>query len=98
MTPTAHSELQSAFLYIHAQAPLNAVRWLKGINKAIESLQDFPTRCGIAPESAYLGETLRHYIFKSHRVIFFVDEAEKIVRVLYVRHGNMRAVGEPEDE
>ncbi len=98
MTPTAERELQSAFAYIHARAPLNGVRWLKAINKAIDSLQDFPTRCGIAPESDYLGETLRHYIFKSHRIVFFVDESRLVVRVLYIRHGKMRAVGEPEGE
>ena len=98
MTPTAASELRSAFLYIHDRAPLNAIRWLKGINKAIDSLADFPTRCGIAPESKYLGETLRHCLFKSHRIIFYVDEQAKIVRILYVLHGKMRAVGEPKSD
>ena len=98
MTPTAQNELHEAFTYIHDQPPLNAIRWLKGINKAIGSLEDFPTRCGTAPESEHLGEMLRHCIFKSHRIIFFVDEPAQTVRILYIRHGNVRAVGEAENE
>jgi plasmid stabilization system protein ParE len=98
MTPTAESELHDAFSYIHVRAPLNAVRWLKNIHKAIDSLEQFPNRCGIAPESEFLGETLRQYLFKSHRIIFFVDEPKQVVRILYIRHGKMRAVGEPDDE
>jgi plasmid stabilization system protein ParE len=94
MTPTAQNELYRSFRYIYDRAPINAVRWLKGINKAIDSLENFPSRCGMAPESAYLDEKLRHYIFKSHRIIFVVDEPAKVVRILYIRHGKMRAVGE----
>ena len=41
---------------------------------------------------------LRQYIFKSHRIIFSVDDKAKIVRILYVRHGSMRAIGESESE
>jgi plasmid stabilization system protein ParE len=98
MTPTAESELHGAFHYIYDRAPLNAVRWLKGIYKAVDSLEELPNRCAIAPESEFLGETLRHYLFKSHRIIFIVDESSHVVRILYVRHGKMRAVGESEGE
>jgi plasmid stabilization system protein ParE len=98
MTPTADTELRQSFMYIHGRSPRNAVRWLRGIHKAIDALEDFPNRCGIAPESEHLGETLRHYVFKSHRIIFFVDEAKQVVRILRIRHGKMRAIGEPEGD
>jgi plasmid stabilization system protein ParE len=94
MTPTAERELRVSFAYIHERSPQNALRWLAGINRAIDSLEEFPNRCGIAPESRHLGSTLRHYVFKSHRVIFFADESKKTVRILHVRHGNMRPAGE----
>ena len=94
MTPNAEKELHNAFGYIHERAPGNAVRWLREIYKAIDSLEEFPNRCAIAPESQYLRDTLRHYIFKSHRIIFFVDEAASVVRILYIRHGSMRSVGQ----
>lgn len=94
LTPTAEAELMSAFWYIHARAPLNAQRWLKGIYRAIDSLEMLPNRCGVAPEAKYLGEPIRHHHFKSHRIIFLVDEDKKIVRILHVRHGAQRAIGE----
>ncbi len=94
MTPTAESELLSAFQYIHERAPLNAQRWLRGIYKAIGSLETFPARCGIAQEAQYLGESIRNHLYKSHRIIFQVDEAAKIVRILYVRHAARRAIGD----
>jgi plasmid stabilization system protein ParE len=96
MTPTAETELLHAFLYIHERAPGNARKWLTEIDVAIASLNKFPARCPLAPEAEHLGEALRHYIFKSHRVIFFIDEPRKIVQVLYVRHAKMRALGEPD--
>jgi plasmid stabilization system protein ParE len=98
ITPTAESELCRAFEYIHRRVPLNAARWLKGIYKAIDSLEQFPTRCGAAREAQYLNADLRQFIFKSHRIIFAVDEKTRMVRILYVRHGSMRAVGEPDEE
>jgi plasmid stabilization system protein ParE len=60
-------------------------------------LSILPKRCGAAPESQFLAEPLRHYIYKSHRIIFGVEEAEKIVRILYVRHGAMQPLGQPPD-
>jgi plasmid stabilization system protein ParE len=98
LTPTAESELWQAFEYIHRRAPLNAARWLKGIYKAIDSLELFPTRCGTARESQYLNADLRQFIFKSHRIIFAIDDKAKTVRILYIRHGSMRAIGESHDE
>jgi plasmid stabilization system protein ParE len=98
MTPTAERQTRDAFKYIHERAPLNAGRWLVGIRDAIKTLEMFPARCGIAPESKYLGVELRQLHFKLHRIIFEIDEPAKTVRILYVRHGSMRAVGEPEDK
>ncbi len=95
MTPTADAEARHAFFYIHERSPGNALVWLEEIDEAIKSLQHFPSRCPIAPETEHLGETLRHFIFKSHRIIFFVDESHKTVKVLYIRHAKMRAIGEP---
>jgi len=94
-TPGAEADIALAFYYIHERAPLNAKRWLRGLNKKIRDLELLPRRFGIAPETKFLGEELRHYTYKSHRIIFRIEEADRIVRVLYVRHGARRAVGEP---
>jgi len=50
------------------------------------------------PRAAYFDEELRQLIYKSHRVIFTIDDSRKNVIVLFVRHAKRRAKGEPSDE
>jgi len=98
LTPTAEAELWDDFTYISDRAPMNAQRWLLGIYEAIDSLETFPARCAIAPEAQYVDDPLRHLLFKSHRIIFHIDEQQKVVRILHIRHGSRRAIGEPSEE
>ena len=101
VTPEAEANIVAAFNYIHDRAPLNARRWLVGLYKSIDSLEMFPSRCGAARESRYAGERLRQFIYKSHRIIFRIEEAERIVRILHVRHSAQDTIGgssEPRDK
>ena len=80
---------QIDYIAITQQQPLIALEWLDGIIKAIQSLEEFPNRCAIAPENEYLEQDLkteiRHLIYKkSFRVIFIVRKNE--VRILNVKH------------
>lgn len=93
-TPTARLEALTAAEYIAAHSPANAVRWYEGLEHAILCLDTFPERCPRAPESDFLHEELRHYIYKSHRIIFRIEEDAKIVRILHVHHSARRAIGE----
>ena len=53
----------------------------------------------LARENEYFEDTLYHLVFKSHRIIFRVDEAKRTVQILYVRHAKQQALGEAaEDE
>ena len=52
--PTALAEAEEAFLWRHEHAPLEALRWFHGLWRAIESLQEMPTRCPLAPEALVL--------------------------------------------
>jgi len=61
-------------------------------------LETAPERCSLARENEYLEGTLRQILFKFHRIIFRVEQAEKIVRILYVRHGRQKTVGERGNE
>ncbi|HEY7086773.1 MAG TPA: type II toxin-antitoxin system RelE/ParE family toxin [Tepidisphaeraceae bacterium] len=94
ITPTAEAHVAQAFAYIHQQSPLNAERWIRGLYRAIHALEDFAGYAR-APESDYLGVELRHKIFKSHRIIYSVDQIKKQIYVHYVWHGARRPVGEP---
>jgi plasmid stabilization system protein ParE len=94
----AVDEASEAAAYIARESPHYADLWFAGLEKAIASLEHFPNRCGMAPESAFLNKPLRHHIYKSYRIIFRVEEKERVVRILHVRHARRRALGEPGDE
>jgi plasmid stabilization system protein ParE len=95
--PHAEIEALAAAEYIARDSPRHAARWFAGLTKAIQSLSLFPHRCAVAPETEYLNHELRHYIYKSHRIIFEIVEAGQIVRVLHIRHGARRAMGDPDE-
>jgi plasmid stabilization system protein ParE len=94
VTPEADCGITEAFLYSHGRSPLNAAKWLRGLYGRIDTLESAPKRCAFARESQYFGEALRQLVFKSHRIIFQIEETSKLVYVLYVRHVRQRAVGE----
>jgi plasmid stabilization system protein ParE len=96
ITSEAQRNIIAAFEHILADSEQNAGRWLQGIYETIDTLEAFPRRCATAQEQRYYPKReLRQLAYKSHRIIFEVNEAQAIVRVLYVRHGKMRAIGDP---
>lgn len=98
VTPEAEAGIVSAFEYINERSPENAAKWLRGLYRKIHTLETVPERCSLARENEYFEGMLRQLLFKSHRIIFRVEQAEKIVRVLYVRNGKQRTVGEQENK
>jgi plasmid stabilization system protein ParE len=95
ITPSAESELVNAFEYIKAKSPLNAERWLQAVYKSISKLESI-TGYGRAMEAELLGVDLRQLVFKSHRILFTVDDKQHVVTVHYIRHGAMKRLGEPD--
>lgn len=87
--PAALVEAEEALLWLHQRAPKEAERWFHGLWTAIESLQEMPTRCPLAPESPALRRSIRQLLFGKppdvYRVLFVVVNDE--VRVLRIRHG-----------
>jgi plasmid stabilization system protein ParE len=97
ITPAAEADVIESMQYIHARSPLNAARWLRMLYKAIGELGEFHGY-GRAPESDWLDFELRQKVFKSHRIVYSVDEKKRIVHVHFVRHGARRGVGERDTE
>lgn len=97
IAPRALADLEAAFQFICADSPERAARWLLGIIDAINSLEEMPARCPLAPESEDLGEEVRvlHFGKRQHvyRVFFSVRSTGRnrgVVRVFHVRHGAQR--------
>ena len=74
---------------------------LTGLEQTVYTLDRYPVRCPIAPESKKAKRSLYRLLSgkKPHlyRVIYDVDARQKLVRVLTIRHG-ARGTMEPEDE
>ncbi len=81
-------EAEEAYLYIRKDKPMAADRWFNGLVEAINSLEEMPRRCPLAPENDFFDEEIRHLIYGSYRVLYTIDENS--VHVLHVRHGARR--------
>jgi plasmid stabilization system protein ParE len=95
---SAGQDIHEAYLWPAERSPEAAVQWLDGLYDTMASLELFPERCLIAPESEFFNVRIRE-IFHGrrkykYRILFTVSKGE--VHILHVRHGARRALGEPE--
>jgi len=94
----AQRDIAEAHLRLAEQTPDAADRWFDAIYDTIGSLEIFPERAPLAPESEFFNVEIRE-IFHGHRqhkyrILFTVSGNE--VHVLHVRHGARLALGEIE--
>ena len=94
----AQRDIAEAYLWLAEREPDAAVRWFNRIYDTIGSLEIFPERCPLAPESKTLRTEIREIFHgrrqHKYRILFTVTENE--VHVLHVRHGARLALGESE--
>ena len=98
----AQRDIAECRLWIAEHDVEAADRWFYDIYDTIGSLEIFPERCPLAPESKFLNSEIRE-IFHGrrqykYRILFMVTENE--VHVLHIRHGARLSLGEvaTEDE
>lgn len=94
----AQQDIAKAYFWIAERNAEAADRWFDGIYDAIGSLEIFPERAPLAPESKYVDHEIRGIFhgrrhFK-YRILFTVVGSE--VHILHVRHGARLALGETE--
>ena len=98
----AQWDIAEAHRWLAERAPEAADRWFNSLYDTIGSLETFPERCPLAPESKFFNREIRQAFHgrrqHKYRILFTVVENE--VHVLHVRHGARLALGEsiPEDE
>jgi plasmid stabilization system protein ParE len=104
-TDVADMEVQDVFLWLLGRSPEQAGRWQAGLERAVDSLGQFPTRCPLAPESGAFDVPVRQLLYGSYRILFTLADADDdgtldTVRILHVRHGARRLMSqdiEPDD-
>ena len=86
------AERDLSYLYEEINAPDSAAarRWYQGLKQAILSLAVHPKRCTATPENKNLRHLLYGHKPNVYRVIYRVNERQKQVDVLHIRHGARR--------
>jgi plasmid stabilization system protein ParE len=96
----AQRDIAEAHLWLAEREPDAADRWFDSIYDSIGSLELFPERCPLAPESKFFNAEIREIFHgrrqNKYRILFTMSENE--VHVLHVRHGARLALGETAPE
>ena len=94
ITEPAQQDIQEAYDWLTAESSRAAIAWIDGLLETIESLDAFPLRCPLAPESADHPEEIRQIFYASYRILFSVRKMK--VFVLHVRHSSRDRAGAEE--
>lgn len=94
--PVAEAELEEAYRYIWKDSPERAARWRRQVLAKAESLNRWPARCPLAPESDAFAFEIRHIVVGRYRLLFTVLEAQRQVHIVHIRHGARLHLGEEE--
>ena len=89
----AKQDAREILAWLRAQgAGENALRWFRGMHKAMASLSEFPARCALAPESKEFPFEVRQLLYGSarhrYRILFTIEG--DVVTILHIRHGRRK--------
>ncbi len=95
ISPTAVADIESIFLWLKENSPERAYSWVRGCYEIMLTLENFPRRCSLAPESEYMEIEIRQLLYKKQFHILFtvsdaVEQQDGIVRIHRVRRGSQR--------
>ena len=100
VTKNAEAELEELYRWVVQRAPNQGVAWFNSLEKTILSLDRYPERCPLAPESFDPDLPVRVLPYgrapHTYRVLFTIDETGRTVYVLHVRRGVRRPL-DPND-
>ncbi|HYG33590.1 MAG TPA: type II toxin-antitoxin system RelE/ParE family toxin [Clostridia bacterium] len=96
----AQHDIEAAYLWIAERDAEAADRWFNSLYHTIGSLELFPERCPLAPESKFFNREVRQAFHgrrqNKYRILFTLTEAE--VHILHVRHGARLTLGETAED
>jgi plasmid stabilization system protein ParE len=86
--PSALADLDEAYRWIAQQSPESAADWFNRFVEALFTLEQFPRRCEVAPESKFVGREIRQLLYGRrsgvYRALFAIQARE--VHILHTRH------------
>jgi plasmid stabilization system protein ParE len=84
ITGPAEQNIEEAHDWIHAESDAAAAHWIDGLLTSFLSLETFPLRCTMAPESSDHEEEIHQLLYGRYRILFVVRKRK--VFVLHIRH------------
>jgi plasmid stabilization system protein ParE len=106
ITDEAFADLDSIASFIRAHASIDVARkWFAAIVSAIETLEEMPSRCPLAPEAGELGEDVRLLLHgpknRAYKIYFKIQQpgsSRASVKVFHVRHWARKPLTDEEIE
>ena len=92
ITERADRDLEDIYGYIHAEHSAAAAHWFNGLVGEILTLVNLPQRGTKTRENASVRQLLYGSKPNVYRIIFSIDEANKLVNVIHIRHGARRPI------
>jgi plasmid stabilization system protein ParE len=85
LLPGVLQDAKSYYQYIAQDSPENALLWFNGLFEVIDSLENLPMRCPVAPETGLIGKEVRCLLYAQHyRILYGVEK--NTVRIYHIRH------------
>ncbi len=98
LTERAARNLRRIYVTINAEDAAQARAWFNGLEKAVLSLDEHPARGAPIPEDDSLRQLLYGRRKHRYRIIYAIDEQNRVVTVLHIRHGARDAFIPDEDD
>ena len=100
ISPSALQDAEDAYLWLKERSPDRAGQWYEGLLETIFSLENYPERCPVAPESADIGKEIKQLLYgkrgRVYRILFGItrDETtgEDVVRIFRIWHSTRRRI------
>ena len=83
-TQKAEQDVEEIWTFIAQDSVDEATRFIRQLNKHINTLERFPLRCPLIPENEVMHSSYRHLIHGDYRIIIRVSE--KTVWVMRIVH------------
>jgi plasmid stabilization system protein ParE len=92
--PPAEAEVKEAYAYVQSRSPVDAARWVAGLEDAVRRLETFPGGFPFARERGAFRRELRQLVYgrglTAYRILFTIADDE--VHVLHVRRAARRGL------
>jgi toxin ParE1/3/4 len=86
LTERALRDMELIYEFVQADSSERAFAWFNDLAEAIYSLERYPDRGAVTPES----KKLRHLLFgkkpTTYRIIYTADKRHAAVSILHIRH------------